>query len=382
MNDPIKEPAAITRPALSLAAAVSLAIWGSPAGAQTTPAADEAVGLEEVVVTARFREEKLQETPIAITAITSDELSQRAMQNAYEVAYTVPNASLRPAQAAFGASMSAYIRGIGQYDFLPEFEPGVAIYFDDVLHPVTFASSVDLMDLERVEVLRGPQGTLFGRGSIGGAIRYISKEPQGTETGNISVTYGAFNRVDIRASYDFKLSETVFARVTGVSKKRDGYQKVFDFACRNPLLAGYGDGLAADGADLDHRARCGRSRQRGGQRLRDSAPDPKPRVGLRDRHAGRPERHRCARRVALRALGQVRPDVHRRVHQRQFRGACGLAGAHRTNSGRAPLRRSPASCPCRSTSGATPRSRAPAFRSTTGSFRTASTTAMRPTKIR
>jgi hypothetical protein len=61
--------------------------------------------------------------------------------------------------------MSAYIRGIGQYDFLPEFEPGVAIYFDDVLHPVTFASSVDLMDLERVEVLRGPQGTLFGRGS-------------------------------------------------------------------------------------------------------------------------------------------------------------------------------------------------------------------------
>jgi iron complex outermembrane receptor protein len=249
MNDPRKEPATFTRPVLSLATAVSLAIAGSPAGAQTaTPAAEEAVGLEEVVVTARFREEKLQETPIAITAITSDELSARAMQNAYEVAYTVPNASLRPAQAAFGASMSAYIRGVGQYDFLPEFEPGVAIYFDDVLHPVTFASSVDLMDLERVEVLRGPQGTLFGRGSIGGAIRYISKEPQGTETGNISVTYGAFNRVDVRASYDFKLSETVFARVTGVAKKRDGYQKVFDFACRNPLLAGYGDGLGADGS--------------------------------------------------------------------------------------------------------------------------------------
>ena len=112
--------------------------------------------------------------------------------------------------------MTAYIRGIGQYDFLPEFEPGVAIYFDDVLHPVTFASSIDLMDLERVEVLRGPQGTLFGRGSIGGAIRYISKPPQGDETGNISVTYGDFNRIDIRASYDFKLSDTVFARVAGV----------------------------------------------------------------------------------------------------------------------------------------------------------------------
>ena len=223
------------RIALALAVATACGAGGTPAFAQEQEAA---AGLDEIIVTARFREEKLQETPIAITAITADELESRGMQNAFEIAYTVPNASLRPTQAAFGASMSAYIRGIGQYDFLPEFEPGVAIYFDDVLHPVTFASSIDLMDLERVEVLRGPQGTLFGRGSIGGAIRYISKPPTGDETGNISVTYGDFNRIDIRASYDFKLSETVFARVAGVAKKRDGYQTVYDFACRNPLLAG------------------------------------------------------------------------------------------------------------------------------------------------
>ena len=248
MNDPVEKPAS-SRLFLWLAIGAALAVPGVPVLAQQ-PAAEE-TGLDEILVTARFREEDLQETPIAITAITGDELASRSMQNAYEVAYTVPNASLRPAQAAFGASMSAYIRGIGQYDFLPEFEPGVAIYFDDVLHPVTFASSVDLMDLERIEVLRGPQGTLFGRGSIGGAIRYISKEPQGSETGNISVTYGDFNRVDVRASYDFKLSDSVFARVSGVAKKRDGYQTVYDFACRNPLLAGYGDGLAADGADAD-----------------------------------------------------------------------------------------------------------------------------------
>ncbi len=255
MNEPIgaeknSTSRPFTRTAIALAIAAACGASVGPAFAQGEQA-QEATGLEEIIVTARFMEENLQETPIAITAITADELSQRAMNSAYEVAYTVPNASLRPAQAAFGASMSAYIRGIGQYDFLPEFEPGVAIYFDDVLHPVTFASSIDLMDLERVEVLRGPQGTLFGRGSIGGAIRYISKAPQGDETGNISVTYGDFNRVDIRASYDFKLSESVFARVSGVSKKRDGYQTVYDFACRFPLLAGYGDGLAADGADVD-----------------------------------------------------------------------------------------------------------------------------------
>src|SRR5688572_18413014 len=243
-----KPVAAAVRLAMLAAAGFASMAGTAPVVAQTTAQAADPAGLDEIIVTARFREEKLQEPPIAITAITADELSQRAMQSAYEVAYTVPNASLRPAQAAFGASMTAYIRGIGQYDFLPEFEPGVAIYFDDILHPVTFASQIDLMDLERVEVLRGPQGTLFGRGSIGGAIRYVSKAPQGDDSGNVQLTYGDFNRIDVRASYDFKLSETVFARVAGVAKKRDGYQTVYDFACRNPLLAGYGDGLGADGS--------------------------------------------------------------------------------------------------------------------------------------
>ncbi len=180
-------PSIFSRTLLSAAVAAACGLGSAPAVAQGAQQ-QEASGLEEIVVTARFKEEKLQETPIAITAVTGEELQSRGFQNAYEIAYAVPNASLRPAQAAFGASMSAYIRGIGQYDFLPEFEPGVAIYFDDVLHPVTFASAVDLMDLERVEVLRGPQGTLFGRSAIGGAIRYISKPPQGDETGNISVT--------------------------------------------------------------------------------------------------------------------------------------------------------------------------------------------------
>src|SRR5262245_25083284 len=155
--------------------------------------------LEEVVVTARYREEKLQETPIAITAITAEEIQARDFKTAYEIGYTVLNASFRQTQAAFGNTMSAFIRGIGQYDFLPEFEPGVGIYFDDVLHPFTMGSTIDLMDLERVEVLRGPQGTLFGRGSIGGAIRYVSKKPQGDESGSVQVTYGDFDRIDVRS---------------------------------------------------------------------------------------------------------------------------------------------------------------------------------------
>ena len=221
----------------SAAAAGVISLLGtSPVSAQQST--EESAGLQEVVVTARYREESLQQTPIAITAITAEDLQQRGFSSAAEVAYTVPNASFRPAQAAFGNTMTAFIRGIGQNDFLPEFEPGVGVYFDDVLHPVVMGSMVDLMDLERVEVLRGPQGTLFGRGSIGGAVRYVSKQPKGDGTGNIAVTYGRFDRLDLRGSYDFAIADNLFARVTGVSKSSDGYQDVYDFACVNPSQAG------------------------------------------------------------------------------------------------------------------------------------------------
>jgi iron complex outermembrane receptor protein len=224
---------------LTAAAAAAGSLVALPAAAQDQqqPAAD-ASGLDEIIVTARFREESLQETPIAITAISADEIAAQGITNASEIAYDVPNASFRPAGAAFGNTMTAYIRGIGQYDFLPEFEPGVAIYFDDTLHPVTMGSMIDLMDLERVEVLRGPQGTLFGRGAIGGAVRFVSKQPQGDGSGAVQVTVGDFDRVDMRAAYDFGITDNVAVRVTGMSKKRDGHQTVYDFACRHPDLAG------------------------------------------------------------------------------------------------------------------------------------------------
>jgi len=225
---------------LPMLAALPLAIGGalySP-GALAQSDDDEASLLEEVVVTARYREERLQETPIAITAITAEEIDIRGFTDSYELGYTTPNASLRPAQQAFGNTMTAYIRGIGQYDFDFAFEPGVGVYIDDIYHPFTMGSQIDLLDLDHVEVLRGPQGTLFGRGSIGGAIRYVSAPPKGDNSGNVKVTVGEFERVDVRASYDFTLAEGLYARLSGVSKKRDGFQKVYDFPCLHPDLSG------------------------------------------------------------------------------------------------------------------------------------------------
>jgi iron complex outermembrane receptor protein len=220
------------------AAAFALLSTSTPAAA----AEQETSGvLEEIVVTAQFREEKLQETPIAITAITAQDIQDRSFTQSYEIGYTVPNASFRPAQAAYGNTMTAFIRGVGQNDFDQAFEPGVGIYVDDVYQPFTLGSQMDLLDMDRVEVLRGPQGTLFGRGSIGGVMRMVSKQPQGNNTGFINLTTGSFDRVDVRAGYDFALSDNVFARVTGVSKQSRGYQKVVDFACEfagDPAMIG------------------------------------------------------------------------------------------------------------------------------------------------
>lgn len=219
--------------ALPLASASGLLI-ASSASAQES---EEPV-LDEIIVTSRYREERLQDTPIAISAITAEEIGMRAFTMAYEVAYTVPNASFRPAQAAYGNTMTAYVRGIGQYDFDQAFEPGVGIYVDDVYQPFMLGTQLDLLNVERVEVLRGPQGTLFGRGSIGGVTRLISKKPEGEETGFVDLTVGSFDRIYLRAGYDFSITDNLFAQVTGASRKRTGYQDVFDFACRHPGEAG------------------------------------------------------------------------------------------------------------------------------------------------
>ena len=240
---------------VSLTAGVTMATL-TPAMAQNA-AEKSAPALEEIVVTARYREESLQQTPIAISAFTGDALASRGFTELQDIGASIPNAYIRPAHAAYAGAPTVQIRGVGQQDFLFAFEPGVGVYIDDVYHATLFGSSFDLMDIERVEVLRGPQGTLFGKNSLGGAIRVVSKKPQGDNSGNFEATYGDYDRLDFKGSYDFSLVENkLFMRLTGVSRHRDGYQDMIDFTCQmiangTPELAGIGDGLAADGADAD-----------------------------------------------------------------------------------------------------------------------------------
>jgi iron complex outermembrane receptor protein len=204
-----------------------------PAG--VTWAQDEGGALEEIIVTAEFREANVQDTPIAITAVSADMLEARSQTNVFEIANQAPNVTLKPGGAAVGPAMIAFIRGIGQVDFNYALEPGVGVYIDDVYYPTLTGSLVDLMDLDRVEVMRGPQGTLSGKNSIGGAIKMYSKPATGDDTGSIQATYGSYNRIDVRGTGDFTiLPDQLFARIAAVSKHRDGYVDRLDYGCVHP----------------------------------------------------------------------------------------------------------------------------------------------------
>jgi iron complex outermembrane receptor protein len=190
--------------------------------------------LEEIIVTAEFRESSLQETPLAITAITGDMLDARAQTNLYEVANQAPNVTLkRGGQARSG--MLAFIRGVGQYDFIAAVEPGVGVYVDDVYYAQLTGSLLELMDVDRVEILRGPQGTLAGRNSIGGAVKMYTKQPGEDDSGFLRVGFGNYQQVDFRGAGGMTLIEdSLYARFSGAGKSRDGYVKVLDYECTHP----------------------------------------------------------------------------------------------------------------------------------------------------
>ena len=217
--------------------ALAVAVIAGPAAAQAQPAspASNANTVGEVVVTAQFREQSLQQTPLAITAVNAKMLDQRAEHSIYQVAAQAPNVTLKPAGAAFGSALVGYIRGVGQLDFNFALEPGVGMYVDDVYYATLTGSVVDLLDLDHVEIARGPQGTLAGKNSIGGSIKLYSKKPNGSGGGYFEGTYGSLNRIDARGSADLTIvPDKLFMRISGVTRHHDGYVTRLDYACSHP----------------------------------------------------------------------------------------------------------------------------------------------------
>lgn len=192
---------------LGLAAFLPLASY-----AQAPPASVEA-GIQEVLVTARRREENLQEVPIAISSISADALERRDINNLQDLSGIVPNVKI--GGSAFGGNSGGTYRMRGI--------PGVEVYQDGVSLTASGGALPHVIDVERVEVLRGPQGTLFGRNAIGGAIQIVTKKPSADFSGSVDTTFGSFGRVDVTGSVNFPVTGNFFAKLTGSSLNRDGF---------------------------------------------------------------------------------------------------------------------------------------------------------------
>jgi iron complex outermembrane recepter protein len=193
--------------------------------ASTSSAPETAQALEEVTVTAERRETDLQKTAIAVTALSQEDLKSRSVTNFSDLAGAVPGLSISGASTtAPGAALPVvYIRGIGQQDPSIFQDPGVGIYVDGVYVARSAGSTIDLPDINRVEVLRGPQGTLFGKNAVGGAINIVTRDPSEEATGSLEATGGDYRLVDVRGYFSGPLSEALQGSIATDLKSEQGY---------------------------------------------------------------------------------------------------------------------------------------------------------------
>jgi iron complex outermembrane receptor protein len=214
-----------------LACLLALPAWAQDTPPATeTPAEESATAREdlpqtedEIVVTARKREENIQEVPVAITVLTGEALEDTAAADISDLQSSVPNLSIYAGRGQ-STTLTVFMRGIGQADPLWGVDPGVGLYLDDVYVARPQGALLDVYDLERIEVLRGPQGTLYGKNTIGGAIKYISRQLTDDLEGKVSLGFGSFSNQDVRASVSGALIEgKLRAKLAIASLQHDGF---------------------------------------------------------------------------------------------------------------------------------------------------------------
>jgi iron complex outermembrane receptor protein len=216
---------------------LSPAAWAQQAGAadtqatpaQATPApatpaqADaDARTLDTVTVTARRRVESIQDVPVAVSAFSEEQLADLQASDVTGLQGAVPNMNMVQGRGSAN-SVNVFIRGIGQPDALQTFDPGVGMYVDDVYYSRINGALFSLFDIQQVEVLRGPQGTLYGKNSTGGAIKLTTKNPFDNEGGSVELTAGDYGRAEERFYVSGKFSDTLAASIAGASIRNDGY---------------------------------------------------------------------------------------------------------------------------------------------------------------
>jgi len=193
--------------------------------------AASAAALEEVVVTAQKVSQNVQDVPISVTAFTTTDLKTKDITSVAKMSDFAPNVTLDAGTPFSGsdAVLSAYIRGIGQNDFAFNQDPGVGVYLDGVYLGRSVGSNTNMLDVERVEILKGPQGTLFGRNTIGGAISIITHTPGDKFTATGVFTGGSYNRKDFQGSMDLPITDNLLTTVSFSYQDQDGYQKRIPF---------------------------------------------------------------------------------------------------------------------------------------------------------
>ena len=204
----------------ALLAGAALAAISTAAQAQVQDA--DTATVEDIIVTARRTEESAQRTPLALTAFSGETLTRIGAQQVTDIQGSVPNLNLVQGRGSSNAT-NIYIRGVGQPDALQTFDPAVGVYVDDVYYSRIRGTQFDLLDLERMEVLRGPQGTLYGKNTIGGALKLVSRRPGQDFRARASAAYGDYDQIDVQGAVSGPITDTLALGLSALHSERGGY---------------------------------------------------------------------------------------------------------------------------------------------------------------
>ncbi|MFY8350668.1 TonB-dependent receptor [Pseudoalteromonas sp. SSM20] len=237
----------------AVSGAVLLAL-ATPTFANQQENGEKKAELERIQVTARKTVENLQQVPVAVTSIGATELAEKGIAELIEVQQFSPNTTLQRSRGT-NSTITAFIRGVGQQDPLWGYEPGVGIYIDDVYLARPQGAVLDLLDVERVEVLRGPQGTLYGKNTIGGAIKYVTKEMTGDASFNVSASVGSYNQRDVKLTGQYPLiQDTLYVGVGYANLNRDGFGEYLQSDLPNQDTENYNKDVEAARVTLEWHA--------------------------------------------------------------------------------------------------------------------------------